>query len=97
MSRKLRQVPVKLDSKGIAHLPAADLAAIMRAADPLIMSGGRTLLSKILKGSHDRKIIEQGGPHCSDKKWASLSSRMAAGNEGGGSGGRETNNLCTCA
>jgi superfamily II DNA helicase RecQ len=58
MSRKLRQVPVKLDSKGIAHLPAADLAAIMRAADPLIMSGGRTLLSKILKGSHDRKIIE---------------------------------------
>jgi hypothetical protein len=31
---------------------------MLRAADPLIMSGGRTLLSKILKGSHDRKIID---------------------------------------
>jgi len=34
------------------------LAAILRAADSLIMSAGRTLLSKILKGSRDRRIIE---------------------------------------
>jgi hypothetical protein len=58
MSRKLLQVPVRLDSKGVTHLSPEDLAAILRAADPLIMSGGRTLLSKILKGSHDRKIID---------------------------------------
>jgi superfamily II DNA helicase RecQ len=58
MSRNLRQVPVRLDFKGVTHLSPTDLAAILRAADPLIMSGGRTLLSKILKGSHDRKIIE---------------------------------------
>ena len=57
MSRKQRQVPVRLDSKGVTHLSPEDLAAILRAADPLIMSGGRTLLSKILKGSQDRKII----------------------------------------
>ena len=57
MSRKQQQVPVRLDSKGVTHLSPEDLAAILRAADPLIMSGGRTLLSKILKGSHDRKII----------------------------------------
>lgn len=58
MSRKVVQVPVILDSKGIAQLSPEDLAAILRAADELIMSGGRTLLSKILKGSHDKKIIE---------------------------------------
>ena len=58
MSTKIRQVPVRLNAKGIAHLSSADLVAILRAADPLIMSGGRTLLSKILKGSHCRKIID---------------------------------------
>ncbi len=58
MTRKVRQIPVKLDSRGIAQLSPADLAAILRAADELIMSGGRTLLSKILKGSRDRKIME---------------------------------------
>lgn len=58
MSKKLQKVPVKLDSKGVADLSPEDLAAILRAADPLIMSGGRTLLSKILRGSHDRKIME---------------------------------------
>ena len=58
MSRKVRQVPVTLNSKGITHLPADDLQAILRAADHLIMSGGRTLLSRILKGSHERKILD---------------------------------------
>ena len=58
MSKKIRQVAVRLNAKGIAHLSSADLVAILRAADPLIMSGGRTLLSKILKGSHCRKIID---------------------------------------
>jgi superfamily II DNA helicase RecQ len=58
MSKKGRQVPVRLDAQGITYLSPADLAAILRAADPLIMSGGRTLLSKILKGSHERKIAD---------------------------------------
>jgi len=58
MSRKLRQVPVRLDSRGTTQLSPADLAAILRAADSLIMSAGRTLLSKILKGSRDHKIME---------------------------------------
>jgi len=32
---------------------------ILRGADDLIFSGGRTLLTKILKGSHDKKLLER--------------------------------------
>lgn len=39
-------------------LPEPELWAILRAADDIIAQGGRTLLSKILKGSKDRKLLE---------------------------------------
>ncbi|MNI17763.1 RQC domain protein [compost metagenome] len=39
-------------------LPEPELRAILRAADEIIAQGGRTLLSKILKGSKDRKLLE---------------------------------------
>jgi hypothetical protein len=45
-------------------LLADDLKAILRGADELIMSGGRTLLAKILKGSKDKKILELGLHDC---------------------------------
>jgi len=38
-----------------------ELVAILRAADELIMAGGRTLLSRVLKGSRERKVLEQTG------------------------------------
>lgn len=38
-------------------LPNADKLAILRAADEIIGEGGRTLLAKILKGSHDKKWL----------------------------------------
>jgi hypothetical protein len=41
-------------------LPEAERRAILRAADDIIAQGGRTLLSKILKGSKDRKVLELG-------------------------------------
>lgn len=41
-------------------LPDAELKAILRAADDIIASGGRTLLSQILKGSKSRKLLELG-------------------------------------
>jgi hypothetical protein len=41
-------------------LPESELRAILRAADEIIAEGGRTLLSKILKGSKDRKLLELG-------------------------------------
>ena len=33
-----------------------DIKAILRAADELIGTGGRTMLSRILKGSKDKKV-----------------------------------------
>jgi len=58
VSYRKARVPVRLDAEGITELPDADLVAILRAADQLIMSGGRTLLSRILKGSRERKVLE---------------------------------------
>jgi superfamily II DNA helicase RecQ len=60
MSRKVTRVKYHLDSKGIKELPNEEIVAILRAADDLIMSGGRNLLSKLLKGSKEKKIIELG-------------------------------------
>lgn len=44
----------------IRPLPDPELRAILRAADDIIAEGGRTLLSKILKGSKERKLLELG-------------------------------------
>ncbi|MBD2864626.1 RQC domain-containing protein [Paenibacillus oceani] len=41
-------------------LPEPELRAILRGADDIIAEGGRTLLSKILKGSKERKLLELG-------------------------------------
>jgi len=48
---------VKLKNK---PLPEPELLAILRAADDIIAEGGRTMLSKILKGSRERKLLELG-------------------------------------
>ena len=40
MTRKVLKVPVRLDAKGTSQVSHQDLVAILRAADPLIMSGG---------------------------------------------------------
>lgn len=58
MSKKVRKVRYYLDDKEIKNLPHDEIAAILRGADSLIMSGGRTLLSKVLKGSQDKKVLQ---------------------------------------
>ena len=58
MSRKVRRVPVILDAGEIRDLPMEDIRVILRAADELISTGGRSMLAKILKGSKDKKILE---------------------------------------
>lgn len=60
MSRRVHRVPVRLDSKGVGPLSADDLRAILRAADPLINRGGRTLLCAVLRGSRRREVLEHG-------------------------------------
>lgn len=58
MSKKINRVKVILDSGDIEDLPENDIKMILRAADELIFSGGRTMLAKILKGSKEKKIFE---------------------------------------
>jgi len=41
----------QLDSGGIKMLDFTDIKAILRAADELIATGGRTMLTKILYGT----------------------------------------------
>ena len=58
MSKKVRRVPVLLDAGEIKDLPQEDIRMILRGADELISTGGRSMLAKILKGSKDKKIFE---------------------------------------
>ncbi len=59
MSRKQR-VRYHLDSKGIKKLSRDEIKALLRAADDLIISGGRTLLAKVLKGSRAKDVLALG-------------------------------------
>ena len=58
MSRKVRRVPVSLDAGEIKDLPLEDIRMILRGADELISTGGRSMLAKILKGSKDKTIFK---------------------------------------
>ena len=58
MSKKVRRVPVVLDAGEIKVLAQEDIRMILRGADELISTGGRSMLAKILKGSKDKKIFE---------------------------------------
>ena len=58
MSRKVHRVPVSLDVGEIKDLPQEDIQMILRGADELISTGGRSMLAKILKGSKDKTIFK---------------------------------------
>ena len=57
MSRKVQRVRYDLDPKDVKKLAPEELRAILRGADELIGSGGRSLLVKILKGSHAQEVL----------------------------------------
>jgi hypothetical protein len=59
MSRNVRRIPYRLDPGKVRFLPLEDIRAILRGADDLIMRGGRTLLTKILKGSRIKDLLEK--------------------------------------
>ncbi|HMM16106.1 MAG TPA: RQC-minor-1 family DNA-binding protein [Petrimonas sp.] len=65
MSRKRQRVRYELDIGNIRYLSDDEMKAILRAADELIAVGGRSMLSKILKGSKDKKVLEHGLNQCS--------------------------------
>lgn len=58
MSRKTKRTPVSLHPLPVDNLPEEEIRIILRGADDLIMTGGRTLLARILKGSREKKILE---------------------------------------
>ena len=60
MSRKIRRVRINLDAKGLKEIPDAELKAVLRGADDIIGQGGRTLLTRILRGSRMKKVLERG-------------------------------------
>jgi len=60
MSRKVRRVPFHLDAGGVRTLPPEEIRAILRGADDLIMRGGRNLLTRVLKGSRAKEVLEAG-------------------------------------
>lgn len=64
LSSRKQRVKYHLDSGGITHLDFHEIKAILRAADELIATGGRTILSKILKGSRDKKVLVHGLDQC---------------------------------
>ncbi|MDZ7644051.1 MAG: RQC-minor-1 family DNA-binding protein [Woeseiaceae bacterium] len=59
MGRKVNRVPVHLDVGDVEPLPDEEIRTILRGADDLIMSGGRTLLARVLKGSKQKVIFEK--------------------------------------
>lgn len=60
MAGRIRKAGPDLDRGDVRDLSRAEIEMILRAADPLIMSGGRNMLVKILKGSKDKKLLEHG-------------------------------------
>lgn len=64
MSRKKARVRYELDSGDVKNLSVEEIKAILRAADELIAVGGRSMLAKILKGSKDKKVLENKLDQC---------------------------------
>ncbi|HHU32604.1 MAG: RQC-minor-1 family DNA-binding protein [Zhaonellaceae bacterium] len=64
MSRKKPRVRYQLDAGDIRCLTDEEIKAILRAADEIIATGGRSMLAKILKGSKDKKVLERGLAQC---------------------------------
>lgn len=60
MGRKAHRVPLHLNCGGIKKLSDSEIALILRGADDLIMTGGRRLLARILKGSREKRLLELG-------------------------------------
>lgn len=64
MSRKPRVRYNLSDLTGQKNPSEEDINNILRAADEIIASAGRTMLAKILKGSKDKKVLENGLDKC---------------------------------
>lgn len=64
MSCKKTMVRYELNTYGVKSLSDGEINAILRAADELIATGGRSMLARILKGSRDKKLLEHKLNQC---------------------------------
>lgn len=65
MSRRNDKVYYRLNNIKDVEEPTIDeVKAILRAADEIIYSGGRSILAKILKGSRDKNILKYNLQEC---------------------------------
>lgn len=65
MSRRNDKVYYRLNNIKDVEEPTIDeIKAILRAADEIIYSGGRSILAKILKGSRDKNILKYNLQEC---------------------------------
>lgn len=64
MTNRKTRYGYSIDSGGIKKLTPGEVKAILRAADELIAVGGRSLLTKILKGSKDKSVLKFGLDDC---------------------------------
>jgi superfamily II DNA helicase RecQ len=64
MTRKKDLVKCHIDRGQVRSLTRQEIKAILRGADELIATGGRSMLAKILKGSQDKKVLEHGLDQC---------------------------------
>jgi superfamily II DNA helicase RecQ len=64
MSNRKQRIKYELDSGAIRYLADEEIIAILRAADDIIGTGGRSMLAKILKGSADKRLLQHGLDQC---------------------------------
>jgi hypothetical protein len=64
MNKRKTRFGYRIDSGGIIDLTSGEIKAILRAADELIAVGGRSLLTKILKGSKDQSVVKYNLDDC---------------------------------
>ena len=60
MAKRVNRVYYSLNIGDVKDLPREEIEKILRAADDLIMKGGRNMLVKTLKGSREKKLLEHG-------------------------------------
>ena len=60
MAKRVNRVRYSLNKGDVKDLPREEIEKILRAADDLIMKGGRNMLVKTLKGSREKKLLERG-------------------------------------
>lgn len=64
MRRLRNRIKYTLNAENVKTLSEDEMRAILRAAEELIHTGGRSTLAKILKGSQEEKLLDYGFDQC---------------------------------